>query len=413
MTRFYKAGAGPEFPELGKQAINEAINDAKLKFDQVNCAVAGYNYGDPASGQRVVYEVGITGIPVFNVNNNCSTGSNALLLASQLIKSGEYDCALAVGFEKMEKNLSQRFTDAGYTSPVDRHFDHLFECGAPKQPLHPLINDITGNVIKMFGEAAIEHQKKYQTTDKQFALISYKNHKHSVNNERALFQKEIPLESIMDKKRYPLYGPLTTPQASSTADGAAAAIVVSEKFLKQNRHLEAQAIEIVSQVMLTDLPSSFGSHKSFIDLCGADMVKKGAERLFQKAKLSIKDVDVLEVHDCFSSNELMITESLGLCKEGEGGKLYENGEWISNKQGGELYKVGGRWVVNPSGGLESKGHPIGATGLAQCAELNWQLRGIAGKRQVEGAKVGLQHNFGLGSSLVLTLYKSLNTKAKL
>ncbi|KAL6059419.1 sterol carrier protein 2 [Balamuthia mandrillaris] len=403
LTKFEKAQKGQDYPEMARAAIGMALQDAGLRYEHVEAVVAGYCYGEPTCGQRVAYEMGLTGVPVVNVNNNCSTGSTALFVARNFVKGGVYECALAVGFEKMEKNLSQKYTDSGYTSPVARHFDYMFDCGSQKEPIGKL-NDMTSNVIKMFGDAAVEHQQKYGTTDKQFAIVAWKNHKHSVNNPYAQLQREFSLETIMSKDMH-LYGPLTLYQACPTGDGSAAAIVCSEAFVKKH-NLQEHAVEILSQTLVTDLPSSFDQrNKSFINLCGFEMVQRGAAAVFRESGLTPRDVDVLEVHDCFSCNEMLVMEAVGLCQPGASGSLVENGRWVSNKEGGQLYQVGGRWVVNPSGGLESKGHPIGATGLAQCAELCWQLRNKAGKRQVEGAQVALQHNFGLGSAAVITLYR--------
>lgn len=391
-----------------KEAIENALQDANLPYTSIQAAVAGYNYGEPTCGQAAVYQMGLTGIPVCNVNNNCSTGSTALFLARNLVSSS-YDCALAIGFEKMTKSLSQRYTDAGYTSPVHKHFEHMFDIGASRESLGKQ-NAMTENVIKMFGEAAVEHQKLFGTKDEHFAQIAYKNHRHSKNNPYAQLQTEIPFDVIMSKERA-LYGPLTIYQACPVGDGAACAVVCNEKFLQSNPHLQATAVEIVGQTIVSDLPSSFDKkQKSFRDLCGFQMCKQGAEIVYKQSGLSAKDVDVLEVHDCFSSNELMMYEAMGLCEEGKGANLLDNGQWIANSAGGELFQLRDNthkkgWVVNPSGGLESKGHPLGATGLAQCAELCWQLRGQANKRQVPGASVGLQHNFGLGSAAVITLYK--------
>lgn len=362
--------------------------------------------------------MGLSGIPICNVNNNCSTGSTALFMARNLVLTGLYQAVLAVGFEKMTKGLPQLYTDAGYTSPVGKHFDSLFQFGASKDRIGAL-NDMTGNVIKMFAYAAMEHQQKYNTTNLHFAKISYKNHKHSVNNPYAQVQKEFPIESILDPA-YTLCGPITSLQASPVADGAAAVILCSKQFVDKFG-LQSQAVQIMSQILLTDLPSSFES-QSFINLCGYQITHEAAKRAFAEAQLSPQDVDVVEVHDCFSCNELLTYEALGLCKEGEGGDFVDSGVWLNNQAGAPLFhyphnpqtnKRVKYVVVNPSGGLESKGHPIGATGVAQCVELCWQLRGKAEKRQVDGAQVGLQHNFGLGSAVVITLYKKYNPLANL
>jgi acetyl-CoA acetyltransferase len=191
-----------------------------------------------------------------------------------------------------------------------------------------------------------------------------------------------------------IHDPLTKLQCSPTSDGSAAAIVASERFVDEH-DLWDRAVEIAGQSMVTDLSSTFADDTDCIRIVGADMSREAARQAYEEAQVSAEDVDVIELHDCFSANELITYEALGLAEEGEGHKLVEN----------EDTTYGGRWVVNPSGGLISKGHPLGATGLAQCSELTWQLRGKADKRQVEGAKVALQHNIGLGGAAVVTVYK--------
>ena len=245
----------------------------------------------------------------------------------------------------------------------------------------------------MFGAAGVEHMQRYGTTTEQFAKIGEKNHRHSVNNPYAQFQDEYTLEEIQAAKM--IYPPaeLTRLQCSPTSDGSAAAIVASEAFVEKH-DLSAQAVEIVAQAMVTDLESTFAD-KSAITIVGADMSRRAARKVYDQAQVGPDDIDVIELHDCFSVNELLTYEALGLCGEGEGGKLVDAGETT----------YGGRWVVNPSGGLISKGHPLGATGLAQASELTWQLRGTADRRQVESAKVALQHNIGLGGAVVVTVYR--------
>ena len=245
----------------------------------------------------------------------------------------------------------------------------------------------------MFGAAGKEHMERFGTTAEQFARIGVKNHRHSQNNPYAQFQDEYTLDEILGSK--PIYGPLTKLQCSPTSDGSGAVVVVSEKFVDEH-DLAGQAVEIVGQSMVTDLPSTF-EDRSAISLVGADMTRTAAARVYEQAGIGPDDIDVIELHDCFSTNELLTYEALGLCGEGEGGKLVDNDDTT----------YGGRWVVNPSGGLISKGHPLGATGLAQCSELTWQLRGTADKRQVDGAAVALQHNIGLGGAVVVTAYRTL------
>jgi len=400
MTRFSKPNQRKwDYPDMAKEASHNALKDCGLSYiDNVDVVVASYCYGEPTSGQRAVYELGLSGVPVFNTNNNCSSASTALMMARTLIQSQQYKCALVLGFEKMERGLSSKYTDRVH--PVDNHFDHMEKIGAKPGLINPNLNRMTSDVIKLFAYAAKEHTEKFQSTTLHLAKISHKNHRHSVNNPYACIRKEVPLDKIINGPT--VCEPFTMPMCAPTADGSAAAVVCSEDFMVSHG-LQKNAVEILAQEMVTDLPSSFG--KSFIDLSGFSMAKRAAAKCFSRSGLSPTDVDVLEVHDCFSCNELLMYEALGLCSEGKGGELIDNARWITNSNGGQLCLLDNQWVVNPSGGLESKGHPIGATGLAQCAELNWQLRGMAGKRQVDGARVGMQHNFGIGGAAVVTLYK--------
>ncbi|XP_042807277.1 sterol carrier protein 2 isoform X1 [Panthera leo] len=384
MTKFLKPGLenSRDYPDLAKEAGQKALSDAQIPYSVVEQACVGYVYGESTCGQRSIYHsLGLTGIPIINVNNNCATGSTALFMARQLIQGGMADCVLALGFEKMEKgpllsNTSQR------TNPIDKHLEVLIKkYGLCAKPVAP----------QMFGFAGKEHMEKYGTKVEHFAKIGWKNHKHSVNNPNSQFQKEYSLDEVMKSRE--IFDYLTVLQCCPTSDGAAAAVLASETFV-QKYGLESKAVEIVAQEMVTDFPSSF-EEKSIIKMVGFDMSKEAARKCYEKSGLRPSDIDVIELHDCFSVNELLTYEALGLCPEGQGGKLVDRGD----------NTYGGKWVINPSGGLISKGHPLGATGLAQCAELCWQLRGEAGKRQVPGAKVALQHNLGIGGAVVVTLYK--------
>ncbi len=381
MTKFEKPGSRDwDYPDMAREAGTNALVDAGIDYSQVQQAYVGYVYGESTSGQRAVYELGMTGIPVVNVNNNCSTGSTALFLATQAVKSGQADVTLALGFEKMQPgSLGATFEDR--EQPMMRHLLALAELQEFAMPPAPY----------MFGAAGREHMQRYGTTAEQFAKIGVKNHKHSVNNPYAQFQVEYSLEEVLAAKT--VYDPLTKLQCSPTSDGSGAVVIASEAFVEKHG-LAAQAVEIVGQAMVTDLRGTF-EDKSAITLVGADMTRTAARQVYEQAGIGPSDVDVIELHDCFSTNELFTYESLGLCPEGEGGKLVDAGETT----------YGGQWVVNPSGGLISKGHPLGATGLAQCSELTWQLRGTADKRQVDGAKVALQHNIGLGGAVVITAYR--------
>jgi acetyl-CoA acetyltransferase len=382
MTKFEKPGSKAwDYPDMAKEAGEKALADAGIPYGEVEQACVGYCYGDSTCGQRAVYQLGLTGIPVYNVNNNCSTGSTALFMAKQFVEGGLAECALALGFEKMEKgSLGAKFTDR--TNPLDKQFELMVELrGFGQAP----------PTAQFFGNAAREHMEKYGTKPETFAKIGLKNHKHSVNNPYSQFQDEYSLDDIL--KAPMVWDPLTKLQCCPTSDGAAAAIVASEDFVKKHK-LEGQAVEIAGMAMATDMESTF-KEKSSIKLIGQDLTRKAARTVYEQAGLGPENVQVVELHDCFSANELVTYEGLGLCPEGKGGDLVESGATT----------YGGRWVVNPSGGLISKGHPLGATGLAQCAELTWQLRGKAEKRQVPGAKVALQHNLGLGGAAVVTMYR--------
>jgi sterol carrier protein 2 len=382
MTKFEKPGSKAwDYPDMAVEAGSKALADAAIPYAEVEQAVVGYCYGESTSGERAVYGLGLTGIPIYNVNNNCSTGSTALFMAKQLVEGGLSDCVLALGFEKMEKgSLGAKYLDR--TNPMDKHFQLMVELrGFKSAPGAP----------QMFGNAGREHMERYGTTALQFAKIGWKNHKHSVNNPYSQFQEEYSLEDVLGAPM--VYEPLTKLQCCPTSDGAGAAIVASGDFVKKH-DLRSKAVEILGMAMATDFQSTFNEH-SCIKMVGYDLSRAAAHKVYDQSGLGPENVDVVELHDCFSCNELITYEALGLCPEGRGGEFVDSG---ANTYGGKV-------VVNPSGGLISKGHPLGATGLAQCAELNWKLRGEAGRRQVEGAKVALQHNLGLGGAAVVTMYR--------
>ncbi len=382
MTRFEKPGSKDwDYPDMVKEAGTKALEDAGISYDKIQQAAIGYCYGESTSGERALYTLGLTGIPIYNVNNNCSTGSTALFLAKQLVEGGLADCALAAGFEKMEKgSLGAKYQDR--VNPMDRHMLRMMELRefAPAPP-----------APQLFGNAGREHMERYGTTAEHFAKIGWKNHKHSVNNPYSQFRDEYSLADILAAKM--VYDPLTKLQCCPTSDGAGAAILASEDFVRKHG-LEQQAVEILGMAMATDTQTTF-DEGSLMKLVGYDMSRAAAEQVYQQSGLGPEDVDVVELHDCFSCNELITYEALRLCPEGQAGRFIDE----------EAFTYGGKTVVNPSGGLISKGHPLGATGLAQCSELNWQLRGKAEARQVAGAKVALQHNLGLGGAAGVTLYR--------
>jgi acetyl-CoA acetyltransferase len=380
MIPFRKPGDHPPYFEMGAEAARLALADAGVGYADVQQAYVGYVYGDSTSGQRALYEVGLTGIPIVNVNNNCSTGSTALWLARQAIESGA-DCVLALGFEQMKPGaLGAVFTDR--PTPFDRFEDVTSELvGETQIPL----------ALRYFGGAGREHMQRYGTPLETFAQIRAKASRHAENNPLALFRKVVTAEQVLaDVQVWP--GVMTRLMACPPTCGAAAAVLVSEGYARRSG-LDSN-VRILAQAMTTDSASTFG--RSMISLVGADMAKAAADSVYEQAGVGPGDIDVCELHDCFAHNELISYEALGFCAPGEAARFVADAD---NTYGGSV-------VTNPSGGLLSKGHPLGATGLAQCFELTQQLRGRAGSRQVDGARVGLQHNLGLGGACVVTLYGS-------
>ena len=350
-----------------------------MDYTEIQQGYVGYVAGDSTCGQRALYELGMTGIPIVNVNNNCSTGSTALFLAAQAVRGGLVDCALALGFEKMQPgSLGGGAQDR--ETPLGNHIKALVKLDELTFPVAPW----------MFGAAGREYMREYGATAEHFAKIGYKNHKHSVNNPYAQFQQEYSLDDILGAKM--ISDPLTKLQCSPTSDGSAAAVLASEAFV-DSHGLSGQAVEIVGQSMTTDFASTFDG--SAHNIIGHDMNVQAAQQVYDQSGLGPEDFQVIELHDCFSANELLLYEALRLCGPGEAPTLIDSGATT----------YGGRWVVNPSGGLISKGHPLGATGLAQCTELTWQLRGTADARQVDNVTAALQHNIGLGGAAVVTAYQ--------
>ncbi len=379
MVPFAKPGKSEPYNVMAAKAARAALADATVDYDEVEQAFAGYVFGDSTCGQRAVYDVGLTGIPVFNVNNNCSTGSSALMLGAQVVAGGMAECVIVVGFEQMEKGaLGSKYTDR--TNPLEQHVDVMGRVqGLSNAPF----------AAQMFGGAGREYQWQHGTKRETFAKIAEKARKHASKNPYALFGQELSVDEILASPM--VFEPLTRFQCCPPTCGAAAAVLCSSDFAAKKGI--SDAVYIAAQTMRTDFGSSFGD--SMIKMCGFDMAREASAALYEQAGVGPEDVDVVELHDCFTANELLTYEAIGLCPEGEA----EDFIW----RGDNTY--GGRYVVNPSGGLLSKGHPLGATGLAQCTELVWQLRGQAEGRQVEGARVALQHNLGLGGACVMTLYQ--------
>ena len=380
MVPFGKPGKSDDYVTMGSAALRSALRDAGVTIETIDQTFAGYVYGDSTAGQRVVYEVGMTGGPLLNVNNNCASGSSALYLARQAVESGAAECAVAVGFEQMMPGaLTEQWTDR--PNPLQKFVARLDDEFAT-DPAAPLVG-------RFFGAAGVEYQDRYGMKPETFARIAVKSRRHAANNPYAVFTEPVTVERVLASPR--LVGPLTRLQACPPTCGAAAAVLVSEDCA---RRLGLRTdVEILAQAMATDTPETFESGEA-ADLVGRGITRRAAASVYETAGVDPWDIPVVELHDCFTVNEVLSYEALGLCGEGGSEAFIEAGD----------NTYGGRVVVNPSGGLLSKGHPLGATGLAQCAELVWQLRGQAGARQVESCKLALQHNVGLGGAGVVTIF---------
>jgi len=381
MIPFAKPGRSDPYFQMGSTATQLALADAGISYASVQQAYVGYVYGDSTAGQRALYEVGMSGIPIVNVNNNCSTGSTALFLARQAVASGAADCVLALGFEQMNPGaLGSVYSDR--PSPFDR-FDEATDAlvGNAEVPL----------ALRYFGGAGKAHMEQYGTRLSTFAKIRAKASRHAARNPLALFRTEVSEEEVMAAPMM-WQGVMTRLMACPPTCGAAAAIVVSEAYAR--RHGLDHSVRIRAQAMTTDGPETFAA-RDMREVVGFSMARNAARQVYEQAGIDPSDVDVVELHDCFAHNELLTYEALGLCPVGGAEKFVLDGD----------NTYGGKFVTNPSGGLLSKGHPLGATGLAQCTELVQQLRGKADQRQVPEARLGLQHNLGLGGACVVTLYE--------
>lgn len=378
MVKFAKPGQSESYRVMASKAIQGAVKEAGIDHKLIEQAYGGFVYGDSTCAQHALYDAFQTGIPIVNVNNNCSTGSTALFLARQAVQSGAVECALAFGFEEMQPGaLGSHWDDR--ESPFDNFLKVLDEKDYPAAAL----------ALRCFGAAGHYYMEKYGATADLFAKVSVKTRNHALNNPYSLLQTPLTEEDVMTAKVvYMDY--LTRFMCCPPTCGAGAAIVVSEAFAK--KHGIGNGVEIIGQAMTTDTPDSWTDP---IKLVGSDMTARAVAQATEQAGIGVEEVDVVELHDCFTTNEVITYEGLGLCGEGEATKFVADGD----------NTYGGKFVVNPSGGLMSKGHPLGATGLAQCYELVNQLRGNADRRQVEGARIGLQHNLGLGGAAVVTLYK--------
>jgi acetyl-CoA acetyltransferase len=380
MAPFAKPSLAAPYDEVGPAAIKLALADAGLDYETVQQAYAGYVYGDSCAGQRVVYRAGMTGIPVFNVNNNCSTGSTALFLARQAVELGAADCVLAVGFEQMRPGaIGMTFQDR--PSPFaefDRACEQMVDVDLPL-------------ALRYFGGAGKEYMDRYGASLRDFARIRAKASRHATRNPLAIFRDEMSEDDVLAA---PMVWPgvMTRPMACPPTCGAAAALLTSKEFARR-RGLSTK-VRIAAQSMVTDRPNTLDS-ASMMNLVGYDMTVRASGAVYEASGVGPRDVKVVELHDCFAQNELITYEGLGLCEVGDAAGFIADGE----------NTYGGRIVTNPSGGLLSKGHPLGATGLAQCYELTHQLRGTAEARQVEESRFALQHNLGIGGACVVTMYE--------
>ncbi|RMZ91345.1 hypothetical protein DV736_g1426, partial [Chaetothyriales sp. CBS 134916] len=387
LTQFIKPRRTREYPELGFEAGAKAMLDAKINYDDVEMGVACYCYGDTTAGQRVFYQFGMNGIPIYNTNNACATGSTGLNLARTFVRNGVADCVLVIGFEQMRPGSIKSVWD-------DRP--------SPMGLSTTMMEDLNGKHnsprnAQLFGNAGQEYMDKYGATAEDFAEIARISHEHSQRNPYAQFRQKYTLQQILDSPM--IHPPLTKLQCSPTSDGAGAAVIVSQAFLDARPELMSQAILMAGQQLLTDTPELFS--KSAMDLVGFQMTRQAAQLALEEAGVSSKDIKVAEVHDCFSTNELIVLDGLGFSEPGKAHEMVRRGDITYGGKGP---------IINPSGGLISKGHPLGATGLAQCAELCWQLRGWANNRLVKDIDVALQHNLGLGGAVVVTVYKRADGK---
>ncbi|XP_006454829.1 hypothetical protein AGABI2DRAFT_190063 [Agaricus bisporus var. bisporus H97] len=395
-TAFIKPRGKRTTEDMGLEAATKALLDAGITYDEIETAAVGYCYGDSTSGQRALYNLGLTNIPIVNVNNNCSTGSAALFQASNAVKYGQVECSLALGFERMKPgSLGTNFPDRpGPTMLIGQRSTELEEeFGDNHGPGAP----------RMFDNGAMEYFAKYGGGVDHLAMIASKNHKHSMNNPYSQFRDGWSVEQV--KAAPKITRQLTKFMCSPTSDGSAACVIASEDFVHKHG-LENQAIEIVAINMATDGPETFEG-SSPMNVVGYSMAKTCADKTFADAGFGPgqgrDQVGVVELHDCFAANELITYPALGLCKEDEACKMAERGD----------NTYGGKYVVNPSGGLEAKGHPLGATGLGMHFYITMQLRDWAGPMQAPGlfdtsdprGKYGLVHNVGLGGAVVVSLLR--------
>jgi acetyl-CoA acetyltransferase len=375
MVPFRKPGQSDSYDVMGERAVRAALADAGIAYSLVEQAFAGYVYGDSCAGQAALYRVDINGIPIFNVNNNCSSGSSAFALAVQAVEAGQVECALAVGFEEMLPGaIDMIFPEK--TGPLKRHEDAIaraMDLSEDERAMPP--------AICMFG-AQVDAMLEMGVTEETLAAVAVKSRQHAAHNENAIFRDPLTVEEILASP--PIFRKLRRNYACPPSCGAAAVVVCTEDFARS--HGVRSDVRLVGRGWGSDRRAYFKG--GVMDVMFQALSRDAAEVAYEDAGLGPEDIDVIELHDCFTSNELATYVALGLCK------TEELNNFVAAGQG----TYGGRRVINPSGGLLAKGHPLGATGLAQITELTWQLRGEAGARQVAGARTALQHNGGLGSA---------------
>jgi len=383
MIPFRKPGESIPYELMVSGATTAALNNCDLSYDDIDQAFCSYVYGDSCAGQAGLYTVGINGIPITNVNNNCASGSTAFALAAQAIKYGISECVLAVGFEQMPKGaIDMVFPDR--LSPVQRHTDAVADLmGLPESErnLPP--------AVLLFGCQAELLMEQYGIDEKTLAMISTKARKHAAHNPNAIYRDLLTVEQVLEKP--PIYRGLRKLFACPPSCGAAAVIVCSEEFAKKH-NLDA-AVSLKGSGWCSDKKEYFENDP--LDVTFRGLSREAASQAYEEAGVSPEDIDVIELHDCFTSNEIITYSALGLCAEQDMEKFVLEGD----------NTYGGKFVIGPSGGLLAKGHPLGATGLAQITEIVQQLRGQSGKRQVEGARLGLQHNGGLGSAGFVNIFE--------
>lgn len=371
--------ASVPYDQMAEDAARLALTDAGVAFDDVEQAYASYVYGDSTAGQLALYRLGHTGVPIVNVNNNCSSGSSALYLAWQAVTSGALDCVLVVGFEQMLPGpIGSLYADRPY--PLEPFRQAVVQRFPEAATLPP--------ALSLFGAAAHDYLEATGASAELFAAIRVKASRHAADNINAIFRDPVTVEDVMNSKR--LFLELTRLQACPPSTGAAAAVITSRDWARG--HDVQSPVTIRGMAMGTDTDSTFAGDAR--DLVGAAMSTRVAHTAYERAGAGPQDAQLVELHDCFAPAEVIFGEAIGLCPDGETEKFVADGD----------NTYGGRIVVNPSGGLLSKGHPLGATGVAQCTELVNQLRGDAGVRQVPGARVAIQHNVGLGGAAVVGVY---------